>query len=262
MYTHFTLRLMAASFLALSMALLPAAAEEGEWIQLFDGESLSGWTPKLVGHEAGEDPLETFRVEDGFLTVSYENYEGFDGNFGHLFYKDSFSHYRLRVEYRFIGEQVQGGPGWAFRNNGLMLHGQTPESMRVDQDFPVSIEVQLLGGDGRRERSTGNLCTPGTHVEIDGELITRHCTNSTSATFHGDQWVTIEVEVRGNEVIRHIIDGEVVLEYQRPQLDPDDADAMMLSEDGELMLHEGTISIQAESHPTQFRKIEVLVLDE
>lgn len=255
-------RLLAAPALALCLALTPAAAEKGEWIQLFNGDNLDGWTSKLVGHEAGEDPLETFRVEDGLLTVSYENYERFDGDFGHLFYKDSFSHYRLRVEYRFIGEQAPGGPGWAFRNNGIMVHGQTPESMRVDQNFPVSIEAQLLGGDGRRERPNGNVCTPGTHIEMNGELITVHCTNASSRTYHGDDWVTIEIEVRGNEVIRHILEGEVVLEYQHPQLDPNDSDAILLVDGDDLMLYEGTISIQAESHPTQFRTIELMVLEE
>ena len=262
MRRQFVSKMLAAPLLALCLALAPAAAQEGDWIQLFNGENLDGWTAKFSGYEAGEDPRETFRVEDGLLTVSYENYERFDGDFGHLFYKDSFSHYLLRVEYRFIGEQCPGGPGWAFRNNGIMVHGQTPESMAVDQDFPVSIEAQLLGGDGERERTNGNVCTPGTHIEMNGELITVHCTNSNSDTYHGDQWVTIEVEVRGNEVIRHILEGEVVLEYQRPQLDPDDSDAAPLIRDGELMLHEGTISIQAESHPTQFRTIELMILEE
>jgi hypothetical protein len=149
-----------------------------------------------------------------------------------------------------VGEQCPGGPGWAFRNNGIMAHGQSPESMKKDQDFPDSIEVQMLGGNGTDKRSTGNLCTPGTHVVMDGKLITQHCISSSSKTYHGDQWVTIELEVHGNEIIRHIINGEVVLEYERPQLD-----------DGTL-LSEGSISLQAESHPTEFRKVEILLLEE
>lgn len=246
------------------IAAVPVMADdnEGEWIQLFNGENLNDWTPKFRGFEAGVNYKNTFRVEDGLLRVAYDEYETFDNRFGHLFHKDSFSHYRLRVEYRFVGEQVDGGPGWAFRNNGLMLHCQSPESMRVEQDFPVSIEAQLLGGDGQNERSNMNVCTPGTHMVMDGELITRHCTNATvSRTFHGDQWVTVEVEVLGNEVIRHIIDGEVVLEYEKIQLDSDDRDASDLIVDGNLALGEGYISIQAESHPTDFRKIELLILE-
>jgi hypothetical protein len=156
----------------------------------------------------------------------------------------------MRLEYRFVGEQCPGGPGWAFRNSGIMAHGQSPESMKKDQDFPDSIEVQLLGGNGKDERSTGNLCTPGTHVVIDGKLVTQHCISSSSKTYHGDQWVTIELEVHGNSVIKHIIDGEVVMEYEKPQLD-----------DG-TMLSEGSISLQAESHPVEFRKVEILLLEE
>jgi hypothetical protein len=134
--------------------------------------------------------------------------------------------------------------------------------MRKAQDFPVSIEVQLLGGDGRAERSTANLCTPGTHVVMNGKLHTPHCTDSRSKTFHGDQWVMVEVEVRGDKVIRHFVNGEPVLEYEQPQLDPGDADARRLLEQrgGEKLLKEGYIALQAESHPVEFRKVELLPL--
>ncbi len=115
------------------------------------------------------------------------------GKFGHLFYKTPFSHYRLRIEYRFVGDQCPGGPSWAFRNSGVMIHGQPPESMRKDQEFPVSIEVQFLGGNGRDKRPTANVCTPGTNIVMGGKLITQHCTDSKAKTYHGDQWVTVEV---------------------------------------------------------------------
>ena len=230
--------------------------EEG-WIQLFNGRDLEGWTPKFRGHELGENYLDTFRVEDGVLKVSYDNYEKFDNEFGHLFYDGTFSNYVLRAEYRVVGEQVAGGPEWGLRNNGFLIHGQQPETMRLDQDFPVSIEVQLLGGDGTHPRPTGNLCTPGTHVVMDGKLITTHCTNSKSRTYNGDQWVTVEVEVHGNRLIRHKINGQTVLEYSQPQYDESDPDAQKLMSGGEKLIDRGTISLQAESHPFEFRKIEL-----
>ena len=234
---------------------------EGKWIPLFNGKNLDGWTPKINGYELGENFGNTFRVEDGVLKVAYDQYDAFDERFGHLFYKDKFSHYLLRVEYRFVGEQLAGGPGWAVRNSGIMLHGQSPESIRKDQDFPVSIEVQLLGGTGQGDRPTANVCTPGTHIVMDGKLITRHCNNSTSNTYHGDQWVTVFVEVRGNGKSRHIIDGQTVFEYEQAQLDENDADAKKLIVDGNKMLHEGTISLQSESHPVEFRRVEIMILD-
>lgn len=236
-------------------------AAEPSWIPLFNGRNLDGWTPKIRGYAAGENFANTFRVVDGAIRVSYDGYDEFNERFGHLFYKEPFSHYRLRVEYRFIGQQAPGGPGWAVRNSGVMLHGQTPESMAIDQRFPVSIEGQLLGGVDDNERPTSNLCTPGTNVVIDGELVTRHCTRSRSKTYRGDQWVVAEFEVRGGRVIRHWLEGEVVLEYEQPQLDERDAEARPLIRDGRLLLESGTISLQSESHPVEFRKVELLRLE-
>lgn len=237
--------------------------ESEEWIALFNGTNLDGWIPKIRQFPAGENFGETFRVVDGLLTVAYDRYDRFDGRFGHLFYEQPFSHYRLRLEYRFIGEQAEGGPDWATRNSGAMLHSQPPETMPEAQDFPVSVEVQLLGGlsDGNR-RSTGNLCTPGTNVVYQGELTTTHCIDSTSPTFDGDQWVTAEILVLGDERFVHRINGEVVIEYTNvttgggavsghlPEMQPE----------GE-PLGEGYISLQSESHPVQFRRVELLNLE-
>lgn len=236
---------------------------EGEWVALFDGKSLDGWTPKIKGHVLGDDPYETFRVEDGLLKVSFENYGGkFASRFGHLFYEVPLSHYKIRVEYRFLGEQKEGGPGWAWRNSGLMLHGQDPATMGVDQDFPVSIEMQLLGGDGKRERTNANLCTPGTNVVMGEKLKLAHCINSNSETCHGDDWVWVTVEVNGGGAIRHFIGEDLVLEYTAPQLDKRDSDAQLLIKGDQLILTSGTLSLQAESHPLEFRRVEVMLLPE
>ena len=233
------------------------------WIQLFNGKDLSDWQIKFKGSELGVNYNNTFRVEDGLLRVSYDNWDKWNGKFGHIFYKGEFSHYRLRVEYRFVGEQVKGGPGWAYRNNGIMIHGQPAETMELDQDFPVSVEVQLLGGSGKGERSTCNVCTPGTNIVMSGKLIEQHCINSKSDTYNGDQWVTAEVEVDGGKIIRHFVNGKEVMHYEQPQLDPrDQYYNKLLPASGDKILTKGTISLQAESSPTDFRKVEILVLDE
>lgn len=238
---------------------------EGEWIQLFNGRDLDDWVIKIKSYDLGDNFGDTFRVEDGLLKVSYDQYEGrFRGRFGHIFYQEPFSHYVLRVEYRIVGEQYpEGAPGWALRNSGVMIHGQTPETMEKNQDFPASAEVQLLGGDGTKERPTANLCTPGTNVVMDEKLHLDHCKNSTSKTYHGEQWVTVEVEVHGNGIIRHKIDGKTVMEYSQVQLDDRDKYAKKLLDAGaEKMLSGGTISFQSESHPIEFRKIELRKLTE
>ncbi len=234
-----------------------------EWIQLFNGEDLTGWTPKFSHHPLGVNLHDTFRVEDGLLKVRYDKWTDFDGEFGHLFYKDSFSHYRIAAEYRFVGEQLPSAQlGWAVRNNGLMLHSQNPATMMLDQDFPISIEVQLLGGPGNgRSRPTANLCTPGTNVVMNGELKTAHCINAKAPTFDGDVWVRVEVHVEGGEVIRHIVEGQTVLEYFQPQIGGGNASPTdpAVKIDGTL-LHEGFITIQSETAPTDFRKIELVNL--
>ena len=235
--------------------------EVGKWTSVFNGKDLDGWKIKFKGHALGENALETVQVEDGMIRMNYANYEKFDGRFGHLFHETPASNYRFRCEYRFTGDQTRGGPGWAYRNSGIMVHCQDPASMRKDQDFPVCIEVQLLDGMGR---PTGNLCTPGTNVEINGRLHRQHCTNSKSKLYDGEEWVKAEVEVRGNNVVRHYINGELVLEYQRPQLDPSDGDArkIIADEEGDLMLDRGWIALQAESHPVDFRNVEIMLLPE
>jgi hypothetical protein len=237
------------------------SARTGKWIELFNGKDLNDWSVKITGHPLGDNYGNTFRVEDGKMVVRYDQYRAFDEQYGHIFYKKSFSAYLLVMEYRFVGEQVKGGPGWATRNSGAMLHGQAPETMGLQQDFPISMEMQLLGGDGQHERHTGNLCTPGTNVVLDGKLFTPHCIDSKSKTYPGDQWVRAEALVLGDSLINHIVEGDTVLTYAKPQIgggnvihyDP------AVKKDGQL-LSAGYISLQSESHPVEFRRVSLFDL--
>ncbi|HOY21835.1 MAG TPA: DUF1080 domain-containing protein [Cellvibrio sp.] len=238
--------LLAAATFSAAAANKPAQAE---WVDLFNGKDLSNWTVKLKGYAAGENAFETFRVKDGLLQARYDKYDTFGDTFGHIFSNSgAYSHYKLRVEYRFVGEQVKNGPDWALRNNGIMFHTQSPQSMAVDQDFPLSMEYQLLGGNGKDARTTGNICTPGTQIVLKGALNKDHCIYSSSDTFHGDQWVTAELIVHGSELAQHIINGKLVFEYTSLQKD-----------DG-TPLEQGFIALQAESHPTDFRSVRLLNL--
>lgn len=235
--------------------------DKKEWIQLFNGKDLKDWAIKIRGYNLNDNFGNTFRVEKGLLKVGYEKYDKFDDKFGHIFYRQKFSHYIIAAEYRFVGEQCPGGPSWATRNNGIMVHCQSPQSMGKDQDFPISIEVQLLGGLGKGPRSTANLCTPGTNVEMDGKLFTPHCLNSKSKTYDGDQWVRVEALVDGDKQIKHIIDGQTVLSYEHPQIGGGNVSGHdpAVKKDG-MLLSEGYIALQGESHPTEFRKVELLDL--
>jgi len=249
--------------LLLCLSQFTFASDQETWVSIFNGKDLSGWSAKFTGESYGVNYRNTFRVRDGKLIVTYEDYETFDDNFGHLFYQQKLSHYRLRLEYRFVGEQLQGGPWWAFKNSGIKFHSIHPAELPKNQKLLVAIEAQLVGGDGVHERSTGNVCTAGTHVVMNGDLIKDHCIGSSAPTFNGEQWVTAEIEVLGNGRITHWINGAKVLEYEKPQLDPDDPFAAELLAKGvPLQLSEGYIALQAESHPVEFRNIQLMILKE
>jgi len=258
----------AAVFLVMASAAfliaLNVQAQNQKWVQLFNGKNLDGWVPKFSGFDLGVNYNDTFRVENGLLIVSYDKWADFGNppHFGHLFYKDKkFSHYVVAVEYRFLGEQVSGGPGWALRNNGVMLHCQAPETMGKDQDFPISVEAQLLGGGPTGERTTANMCSPGTDVYRNGVKVPSHCIISTSNTYRDGEWVRVEIEVNGADKVVHRINGKTVLEYGKLEIgggnvihyDP------AVKKDG-TPLSEGYLAIQAESAPAQFRKIEIMEL--
>jgi len=235
-------------------------AQKG-WIDLFNGKDLKDWNVKISKHDYKDNYANTFRVENGLMKVSYDGYTTFDQQYGHIFYKKPFSAYLLKVTYRFVGEQAKGGEGWALRNSGAMLHCQDPSTMLKDQDFPISIEGQILGGDGEHDRHTSNVCTPGTNIFFNGKLFTQHCLDSKSKTYSGDQWVTAEFLVLGDSVIKHIVEGEVVLEYTKPQIgggnvanyDP------KVKVDGK-PLTSGYISLQSESHPIEFKTVKLFDL--
>lgn len=256
------LKIVFSLFVSLTLLFTNYCSAQKGWIALFNGKDLKDWNIKISKHDYNENYANTFRVEDGLIKVNYDGYGDFDQQYGHIFYKTPFSYYLLEVTYRFVGEQAKGGEGWALRNSGAMLHCQAPETMLKDQDFPISVEAQILGGDGTHVRPTSNLCTPGTQVVYEGKLFTPHCLDSKSKTYAGDQWVTAKFLVLGDSVIKHIIDQEVVLEYTKPQIgggnianyDP------KMKEDGKALTG-GYISLQSESHPVEFKKVRLYNLE-
>lgn len=246
---------------AISVTLSANAQKNKKWKPLFNGRNLNGWTAKITGYPLGDNFGNTFRVTDGKLVVSYDRYDTFNNRFGHLFYKRPFTHYILAIEYRFTGTQVSGGPSWAYKNSGVMLHCQSPASMTTQQDFPISLENQFLEGDSTGIRPTCNLCTPGTDVLINGKKPADHCIKSSSPTFRNGEWIRAEMLVLGDSVIKHIVNGDTVLVYQKPSIgggvvnnyDP------AAKPDG-LPLTGGYIALQSESSPIEFRKVEIIDL--
>lgn len=233
-----------------------------EWVNLLNGKDLSDWVVKIKGHPAGDNYKNTFVLEDNILKVNYKEYDSFHNTFGHIYYKKPYSNYRFKMDYRFTGNQLPDGEAWAYRNSGIMIHCEDPNKIGLEQNFPVSIEVQLLGGNGVDDRNTANLCTPGTNVVMNDSLITDHCIKSNSKTYHGEQWVNIEIEVWNDSIIKHFVNGEEVMQYTKPQYGGGNVDYNLeywKSMEGK-PLKGGYISLQSESHPVEFKNIEILEL--
>ena len=163
------------------------------------------------------------------------------------------------MEYRFVGEWKKDAPGYTILNSGVMYHSQDPRSMYKDQDWPISVEMQFLGGMGDgNPRPTGNMCSPGTEIVYHGRIHPSHCLDSSSETYDGDQWVSAELIVLGDSLVTHIINGDTVLQYSKPQIgggtvnnyDP------AIKIDG-TPLKSGFIALQSEGQPIDFRNIKI-----
>lgn len=234
--------------------------EDDGWVNMFNGKDLKDWTTKIHHYEVGDNHGDTFRVEDNIIKVRYDQYEGdFNERYGHLFYNTPYSYYHLIVEYRFVGELHPGAPSYTIKNSGVMFHSQDPRTILKEQDWPISIELQLLAGlEEGQSRPTGNMCSPGTDVVYEGKIDPRHCINSTSKTYFGDQWVRAEAIVLGSSLVTHIINGEKVLEYSQPQIGGGVANRFdpAIKIDGKL-LDEGFIALQAEGQPIDFRMVAI-----
>jgi|TARA_B100000809_G_C15116996_1_gene522850 hypothetical protein len=235
-------------------------SENDQWEYLFNGKDLEDWKIKIRGYKLGYNFNNTFKVKDGTIKVSYENYDSFDDRFGHIFFtKKKYKNYHLSLEYKFSGVHLKGAPGWSIKNSGIMLHCQNPETMLIEQDFPISAEVQLLGGLGKDKRPTANICTPGTDVDIDSTIAKSHCINSTSKTYHHDDWVKVEVIVFSNKIIHHVIDNDTVLSYTNIRIGGNKVPNNFLDKIG-MPLKDGYISLQSEGHPVEFRNIKIKTL--
>jgi len=233
--------------------------QKREWTNLFNGNDINDWVVKINGHETGDNYGNTFRVEDGIIKVRYDKYDSFKNRFGHLYYKTPFSYYHLKLEYRFTGEFFKGGPEYARRNSGIMFHSQDPHTMPKDQNWPISVEMQFLAGlDDGKPRTTGNMCSPGTKIVYEGKLDDRHCINSNSKTYGMEEWVKAELMVWGDSLVKHIINGDTVMRYSKPQVGGNVVTGYLpqYKIDGTL-ISKGFIALQSEGQPIDFRQIEI-----
>jgi len=243
-----------------------------DWESLFNGKDLTGWDIKIKDHPLNENYKNTFRIEDSMIRVVYNDYEKFDNQFGHLYTHKPYSYYKLKLQYRFVGDHLADAPEWADRNSGVMLHSQSAESVNLNQNFPVSLEFQFLCGNGKDTVPTGNVCTPGTFITYEGKPFLGHIQNSNSKTYLKNEWIDAEAEVFGDSLIRHIINGDTVLTYTKPMIGEGFVsktnnwtwagftDSLIWINTANSPLKEGHIALQAESQPVDFRRIVILDL--
>ncbi|MEI8113835.1 MAG: family 16 glycoside hydrolase [Bacteroidia bacterium] len=249
------------AFLQTTVCMSKPVEKDGKWITIFNGKNLDGWTPKVTGYQSGENPLNNFRVEDGIMRVDYSKFAAFNGRFGHIFYKEKLSSFILHVEYRFVGELLPDAPSYCIRNSGVMVCSQSPESMDVTENWPVSIEVQLLGCTDKIKQTTANICTPGTTVSVKGIPTSEHCINANSKYYNNGEWVNLDIVVHSGKEIINIVNGDTVLVTSEPRIG-----GFLLPEnypvpDGTL-LQDGYIALQAEGQPIDFRNIKLQILDD
>lgn len=236
-----------------------ASSENKVWTPIFNGKNLDGWLVKINGFPLGENFGNTFSVSDDILKVRYDAYgDNFNKRFGAIYYKKKLRNYRLKVVYRFVGETAPGAPEWGFRDSGVQFFCQSPESVKIDQLFPVSLEYNLHGGDGSAERPVGQVCANGIFIEIDGKKNESYCTDPTvKRTFHGDQWVNLEIDVKEGK-IQHFVNGELILSYANPTYNPEHEISKTLIPNEDLVLVDGYLSLQSNSHPIDFKTIELI----
>lgn len=239
------------------------ATPQNGWVKLFNGRDLEGWTVKVHHHDVGVNFGNTFRAEDGLIKVRYDQYGDFNDQFAHLYYNVPFSRFHLKFEYHFTGQLQRGAPGYTLLNSGVMYHSQDPRTMPKEQNWPISIEMQLLAGLGDgKPRPTGNMCSPGTEIVYQGKQYAGHCLNSTSKTYDRDEWVRGELIVFGDSLITHIINGDTVLQYSKPTI----GGGVVEGYDPAIWkpgtpLTSGFIALQSEGQPVDFRNIELRNLE-
>ncbi len=232
--------------------------EEG-WTQLFNGRDLTGWTVKVHHHDAGENFGDTFRVRDSVIEVRYDQYQVFNDQFAHLYYDKPFNKFHLKVDYQFVGKMMADAPSYVEFNSGVMYHSQDPRSMRKEQNWPISVEMQFLAGlDDGKPRPTGNMCSPGTDIEFQGKTYDGHCLDSSSPTYKQDEWVHAELIVYGDSIIHHVINGDTVLTYSKPTI----GGGVVAGYDSAIWkpgtpLKSGFIALQAEGQPINFKNVRI-----
>jgi len=124
--THPLRRLLFVYASSAILACTLTSATNRDWVNLFNGQDLSGWTFDVFD---GSDPTNIWSVRDGVIHVA----GGGRAN-GVMRTREDYTDYELVFAWRWSGT-----PG----NSGLLIHCSAPRETNV---WPRSLEVQLMHG--------------------------------------------------------------------------------------------------------------------
>jgi hypothetical protein len=209
------------------------SAESARSVRLFDGASLAGWHADVPEADTSPDLPPSFVVRDGLLV-------SLGSPSGHLITDESFSDYRLTVEWRWPGE-----PG----NCGVLVHASTPR--RLYGMFPQSIECQLyadnagdfwcIGEDVRVPNMEARRGPPETWG-VDGDKARRILNLTDGSERPPGEWNEMVIECRGREILVWV-NGDLV------------------NHGTDCTAASGRIALQAEGAVCEFRRVELVPLE-
>ena len=142
-------------------------------IVLFNGKDLNNWVFKLK--DPSVDPSKVFTIKDGILHIS--------GNpFGYMRTKETYSDYKLHVEWRWPVEAT---------NSGVFVHAQQPDTIWLK-----CVECQLKAG------NAGDfVCMNGADMtertDKTKPFVNKMASSSEKVT---GEWNTMEVICNGNTI--------------------------------------------------------------
>jgi hypothetical protein len=161
--------------LAQSVANNPKVSEKSsdEIVQLFNGKDLNNWVFKLK--DPSVDPATVFTIVNGVIHI--------EGNpDGYMRTKESYSDYRLHVEWRWPSEAT---------NSGVFVHAQPPDSIWLR-----CVECQLKAGD-----AGDFICMNGSDMNEKKDKTKAFIKKfAASSERPAGEWNTMEVVCKSNTI--------------------------------------------------------------
>jgi len=240
------------------------STDTGGWRPLFTGKNLDDVDTILATKTPTEDPDRFVQVKDGVFHIYRDTPNGKKSPFGYFATKDEYSHFHLRLEYKW------GTKKFAPRTNVVRDAGILYHIFDEHKVWPRSIECQI------QEKDTGDLFLvygTGATINVDpkgktpqymdpaagGKLIERGKESGVSRvikseTVEKDGWNTVEVIVRGSESAEHIVNGKLVNRYT-------DLKQFNSATKKWEPLSRGKLAFQVEGAEILYRNIEIKILD-